>query len=463
MIRMSGYDAQFIYDEDQPNEPQHTLKISFLGKAASRRFSLAAARRDLAARLPYIEPLNWRAVRVPLDLDHPVWVRAPVDLRWHVRRMAVPAPGGHDELCEAISEILSRPLDRDRPLWEQWWLEGYEGGVVSVLKISHALADGSASRRLMEWVHGDRPVGDLPASSPEPLPSRRRLVVDALRDRWRALRRGIPALVRATHRARRRPAEPDASPLSLLNAPRHPLSGPLSSRRAFHFFRVPLAEAQEIRRALGGTVNDVVAAAVVGGVRRWLMERGALPGVPTVGGMPVSIRTAEEAEQWGNRVAAHFVRLPTQLSDPVERLQAVQQESARVKREAKRLGGAHLEDWIRWLGPGVAKAPGRLSRVFVRRGGRLPGIVSLTSVRGPGPDERWQSAWGPVEHFASVGHMKYSAGLNSTTWSYAGQLNFAFYACARAVPDLPRLSAHVAAAFEELRKCAARELAQLAA
>lgn len=461
MIRMSGSDAQFIYDEDHPNEPQHTLKISFLGAAASRKWSLAAARRDLAARLPHIEPLNWRAVRVPFDLHHPVWVRVPVDLDWHVRRMAVPAPGGHDELCEAISEILSRPLDQGRPLWEQWWLEGYEGGVVSVLKVSHALADGAASRRLMQLVHEVGQPPALHAPRPEPMPTRRRLLLDALRDRWQTLRLGVPALLRATYSALRQPVESDTK--GVFSAPPHPLAGPLTSRRRFYFFRVPLAQAQEIRRGLGGTVNEVVVTAVVGGVRRWLMERGALPGLATAGAMPVSIRTPDEAEQWGNRVAAHFVHLPTHLADPVERLRAVQQESARVKRETQRQAGAHFEDWIRWLGPSAAKAQGRLSRALVRRTARLPGSVSLTSVRGPGQDERWESAWGPVENFVSVGHMKYSAGLNSTTWSYAGQLNFGFYACAGAVPDLAALSNHVAEAFEELRKRAATELARVAA
>jgi diacylglycerol O-acyltransferase len=450
---MSGYDAQFIYDEDHPNEPQHTLKISFLGRVESAGFSLAAARRDLAARLPAIEPLNWRVARVPFDLYHPVWVRVPhVDLDWHVRRMAVSAPGGRDELCEAISEIVSRPLDRARPLWEQWWLEGYEGGVVSVLKVSHALADGAASVRLMELLHGGR--GDAVARS-DRAPTRWRLVVDALRDRWRDLRRELPRLLRATSRARKQPIDREAAGPNLFDAPPHPLSGPLSSRRAFHFFSVPLAEAQEIRRALGGTINDVATTAVTGGVRRWLMEQGALPGVPTIGAMPVSIRTAEEAEAWGNRIASHFVSLPTHLADPVARLRAVERESRRVKAEVERLRGTHFEDWVRWLGPTLAKAQGRFSRAFVRRASRLPGSVSVTSVRGPGVGERWQSAWGPVENFVSVGHMKYSAGLNSTTWSYAGQLNFAFYACARAVPDLDRLSGHVAEAFEELRKQAA--------
>src|SRR5437867_1351899 len=161
---MSGFDAQFIYDE-QPEEPQHTLKISFLSAAASAAWSFESARRDLARRIAAIEPLQWRAVRVPLDLHHPVWVADPdLDLDWHVRRTAVRAPGGRDELCEAISQILSVPLDPDRPLWELWWLEGYEGGVVAVLKISHALADGAASRRLLELLHTPEPACDLAPS-----------------------------------------------------------------------------------------------------------------------------------------------------------------------------------------------------------------------------------------------------------------------------------------------------------
>src|SRR4030095_7335022 len=107
---MSGQDAQFIYDE-RPNEPQHTLKISFLSARASAAWSFDSARRDLTRRLATLEPLQWRAPRVPLDLHHPVWVADPeLDLDWHLRRAAVRAPGGRDELCEALSQILSAAL-----------------------------------------------------------------------------------------------------------------------------------------------------------------------------------------------------------------------------------------------------------------------------------------------------------------------------------------------------------------
>jgi WS/DGAT/MGAT family acyltransferase len=467
--RMSGFDAAFIYDE-RPDEPQHTLKISFLSEPASAAWSFESARRDLERRIAGIEPLQWRVVRVPFDLYHPVWVADPeLDLDWHVRRAAVRAPGGRDQLCEAISQILSTPLDPNRPLWEMWWLEGYEGGIVSVLKISHALADGSASRRLLELLHTPELACDLLAESvSRPLPARWQLVRGALRDLGRALTGRIPALVRATRRSRARVAAARAGDSiaaeptpNIFAAPHHPLGGPLSRRRSFHFFTVPLAAAREVSRELGGTINDVVIAAVAGGVRRWLFERGELPGVPSGAFMPASIRAADEALVWGNRVTSRPLELPTQLADPVERLQAIQHETARAKEELKLREGAHLEDWLRWLPPVAHKALSLLMRTYMRVATQPPGGVAISNVRGPA--EKLVGPWGVVENFVSVGHMKYCAGLNTTVWSYGGQLSFGFYACARALPDLPRLSAYVADSFEELVKLAGRETARAAA
>jgi WS/DGAT/MGAT family acyltransferase len=464
---MSGYDAQFIYDE-RPDEPQHTLKISFLSERASAAWSFESARSDLARRIAAIEPLHWRAVRVPFDLHHPVWVADPeIDLDWHLRRAAVRAPGGRDELCEAISQILSVPLDPARPLWELWWLEGYEGGIVAVLKISHALADGSASKRLLELLHTPESAPSVIASSSRSLPGRWTLFVDAVRDLGRTFVHRIPALVRASRAARARviaaregdsiAAEPSPD---MLRAPHHPLGGPLSRRRAFHFFGAKLTDALEVRRQLGGTVNDVAVAAVAGGVRRWLFEHHSLPGVATRAFMPASTRTADEALLWGNRVTNRPLDLPTQIADPIERLRAVQHETARAKEEVRLREGAHLEEWIRWLPPFAAKAISAFMRAYLRAIPNSPGGVAISNVRGP--TQPLTGPWGLVENFVSVGHMKYSAGLNTTVWSYGERLNFGFYACARALPDLPRLSGYVADAFEELVKLAARESARAA-
>ncbi len=472
MRRMSGYDAQFVYDE-RPTEPQHTLKVSIYSAEASARYSFDGARRELRARLAALPPLRWRAVRVPLDLYHPVWVDDPeLDLDRHVRRLVLRAPGGRDELCDAISRLASRPLDPNRPLWEMWMLEGYEGGrIVSVLKMSHALADGGASRELLERLYSQDPVTE-PATDPaplpaEPLPSRWTLVRDALRDRVRDALVELPRLMRASLAARRRVRAarssgelPDDGPLPLLRWPHTPFSGSLSRRRAFHFTSVPLDDAREIRRALGCTINDVVLATVAGAVRRYLLDREALPSQPTLVYMPVSIREEHQLGTWGNHFTAQSVPLPTHLDAPLARLRTISRATARIKAEVALRRGALFEEWMGRLPPFVLKLLSHTARTLAHVHPKGPGSVCVSSVRGP--VERLHTLGGPIENFVSVGHMKYSAGLNVTVWSYAGRLNFGLYACAKAVPDLWRISQQLDESFRELLEAANREGLNLA-
>jgi len=464
MRRLSGYDAQFVYDE-RPTEPQHTLKVSIYSAEASARYSFDGARRELRARLAALPPLRWRAVRVPLDLYHPVWVEDPeLDLGRHVQRLTLPAPGGRRELCDAISRIASRPLDPDRPLWEMWMLEGYEGGrIVSVLKMSHALADGGASRELLERLYSQHPVAE-PAVEPEPLrgeplPSRWTLVRDALRDRVRDALVELPRLVRASLAARRRlraarrsGALPEEVSLPLLRWPHTPFSGSLSRRRAFHFTSLPLDDAKRIRGILGCTVNDVVLATASGAVRRYLLARDALPSRPTLVYMPISIREEHERGTWGNHFTARPVPLPTQLACPLARLRAIARATTRVKAEVALRRGALFEQWMGRLPPFVLKLLSHTARTLAHVHPKGPGSLCVSSV--PGPAERLHTLGGPIENFVSVGHMKYSAGLNVTVWSYADRLNFGLYACAKAVPDLWRISRYIEESFEELREAA---------
>jgi WS/DGAT/MGAT family acyltransferase len=465
--RLTGFDAQFIYD-DGPQEPQHTLKLAVLSPEASARCSREAMKDWIRARLPALPPLRWRALRVPFDLHHPVWVDDPaLDLDWHVRRLGLPAPGGRAELCEVVSELAGQPLDPSRPLWEMWLLEGYEGGrVVALLKLSHALADGAASRLLMERLWSDAVAATgRDAGAPAALPSRWRLLGGALRDLARDLGVELPKLLRAALRARRRVRAarargelPEAARFSPLRTPPTPFAGALSRRRAFHFASLSLAGAREIRRAFGCTLNDVVLATAAGAVRRYLLDRGALPGLPTRGFMPASIRS--EGELWGNRITTRFLELPTQLADPVARLRAIVRETKRAKAELRLREGAQLEDFERVLPPLLPKLIALLVRTLVRLRPDFPGGVTVSNVPGPAALRAFD---GKVENLVSVGHMKFAAGLNVTVWSYADRLNFALYACARAVPDLWRVAEHVGASFEELLEAAAHEAAREAA
>jgi diacylglycerol O-acyltransferase len=464
MRRMNGFDAQFVFDE-RPDDSQHTLKLAFLDEAASAGFDLAAARRQVAARLSRLDPLRWRSVRVPLDLHHPVWVEAGApDLAWHVRRAAIPAPGGRAELCEAVSQLASLPLDPRRPLWELWLLEGFEGGkVVLALKLSHALADGGESRLLLERLFEPAPTENpLPAAES---PARLVVLRDALRHRVRdlALLLGVArATVAGARRRRGLRAEPPALPApTRLRSPVTGLGGPLGPRRTFSYQTLALAQVREVGRTFGCTVNDVLIATTAGAMRRWLREQRGLPGLATLGHLPISDRPERERGTWGNRVVSLSFALPTQVGDPVARLRAAAAEGARVKAEFAARRGGLPEDWQRVLPPVFTKAYGALVRRIARLRPRLSAGVVVSNVRGP--DAALAAAGGHVENLVSVGHVKWVSGLNVTAWSYAGRLNVGLYACADAFPDLGRVAALVGESFEELAKAAAGEAARLRA
>jgi WS/DGAT/MGAT family acyltransferase len=488
MQRMTGYDAAFIYDE-RPDEPQHTLKVSIWSPEASAHYSLEGTRRFVAARLPQLPPLRWRVLRVPFDLYHPVCVDDPaLDLTFHIRRRALSAPAGRKELCEEVSRIASCPLDPERPLWEMWMLEGYLGDrVVAVLKMSHALADGSASKELLERLYADPTAGGeageratgaeageratgaeagASAHPARPLPSRFTLLRDALRDRIRDALVELPRLSRTTHRVRtalrRTPIARiyRGRRISLLSSPKTPFSGRPGRGRSFYFATVPIDEAKAIRRQFDCTLNDVVLATAAGALRGYLREHKALPGLPILAHMPACIRADGEREAFGNRITTRTLSLPTHMADPVERLRAARALAGEAKEDLQRRRGANLEDWLRWLPPVASKGIGYAARLFVRMNPEFTGGVTVSSV--PGPRRRLHAPGGSVENLVSVGHVKYVAGLNITVWSYAEQLNFGLYACPSSVPDVARLADHINQSFEELRKAATHEAARIA-
>jgi diacylglycerol O-acyltransferase len=465
MRRMSGFDAQFVFDE-RPGEPQHTLKLAFLDADASRGFDLAAARRLVSERLARLDPLRWRVARVPLDLHQPVWLESGApDLGWHVRRAAIPAPGGRPELCEVVSQIASVPLDPRRPLWELWLLEGFEGQkVVLALKLSHALADGGESHLLLERLFG--PVPETSALPAAESPSRLALLRSALRDAIRDLAR-LAAVARTTlanawrGHAQRLPGPSERLAPTPLRHPRTGFGGPLGPRRAFHYQTVSLAHARAVGKAFGCTLNEVLIAIVAGGVRRWLWEQRHLPGLATIGYLPISTRTESERGAWGNRVVSLPLALPTHLADPVARLRAAARENARLKAAFAAQRGGMIEDWQNVLSPLFTKSYAAFARAAARLRPRLSGGVVVSNVRGP--VQPFTVAGGSVENLVSVGHVKWVSGLNVTAWSYAGQLNLALYAAEDAFPDLGRVASHLGDAFEELAKAAAQESARVGA
>ena len=463
MRRLRAIDAQFLYlEEEIPAAHQHTIKVSTIGPNEAADYSFADSKVLLGERLHRLPPFRWRVVRVPGDLHEPLFVEDPdFDLDFHVRRMAVPAPGGIHELCELISDIASRPLDRNRPLWELYLIEGLEdGGLASVAKVHHTLADGVASAELLDLFY-DATADAQPSGrddwQPEAIPGRWSLLAHAVPDLARLLVDGLPRILGDTRRARRlKKATPplvSEPPPKSFTAPRTPLNRPLTPHRSFTVISVPLDDIRKVKTAFGTTINDVVLATAAGGVRRYLLERDALPATPMVASVPVSTRPPEARLTWGNHLAKIYVSLRTDVADPIERLQASRRAANAAKADLEATRGSRLEDWIEYL-------PVFLLRLLVRvlnrrfRSGKAPS-ENLVVSNVPGPRSKLYIGGSPVTSFFSVGPLVESVGLNITAWSYVDQMNVCLLSCREAVPDLWHLTDLLRESFDELAKLAA--------
>ena len=340
MHRLAGADSLFIFNENRARH-QHTLKIAVVDPAGADMPVTADALRDqIREALPLLEPFRWQLVRVPFDLGHPYWVDAPdLDLDYHVQRVAVPAPGGPREFAEVISRIASVGLERDRPLWQVWFVEGLaDGHIAYVSKVHHSLADGMASERLLAEAFADRPdhtpMGSGDTLQAEPVPGWWQLLGLGLADAMRMLL-ALPVLMLRTVRAARRgrvhargQSDSSARPFA---GPHTRFDEPLTPHRWFAYEIFDLAKIKKVGHAFGASVNDVMIAMAAGALRTYLRAHGELPDAPLTAAVPVSVRTPDEERTWGNRITTWYVTLATDVEDPAVRLQMIMR-SARVAR-----------------------------------------------------------------------------------------------------------------------------------
>ncbi|MGH9122814.1 MAG: wax ester/triacylglycerol synthase domain-containing protein, partial [Acidimicrobiales bacterium] len=291
---MLGLDAKFLYSET-PTAHMHTLKIAVFDVAdVPGGIPFGEVVDHLEHRLDRLPPLRRRVVPVPLALGHPVWIEDPAfDLRRHVHRRAVEAPGGDRELAALVAEIAGQPLLRDRPLWEITIVEGLtQKRLAAVAKVHHAVADGAASvALLLEALAAGGPNGAHQTWRPEDVPGDSALLRMALAAHLHRLRR-LPWLVARSvtglrQAAALRRAARVAPPLPL-STPRTPFNVSLTPERTFAMTTLPLEDLKAVRRAVGTTLNDVFLAVCSGAVRSYLLERNALPGRPLVASVPLS-------------------------------------------------------------------------------------------------------------------------------------------------------------------------------
>jgi diacylglycerol O-acyltransferase len=458
--RLSPLDSAFFHLEDG-----HTsVHIASLAIFEGPPPSLAEVRSAVAAKLPLVPRYRQRERSVPANLGQPVWVdHAEFDLADHVRAFPVPAPGGEAELADAMGELMSRPLDRSRPLWEDWLLTGLpDGQWALVTKLHHSMADGISGTDLLSTVLDTSPVPGEPVAdpwAPRPEPGALRLALDALRDRVSVSRDGVAAAVRSGRQPGRalRAAVDLARGLTGFAQALRPVSGsslvgPIGTRRAYRWLAVPLADVAVVRRAFGGTVNDVVLAAVTEGLRRLLLGRGEWPHRHTVRTLvPVSVRRPDEHGSPDNRVSAILAELPVQDVDPVDQLHHVIEHMRRLKGSAEAEAGATVTELADLLPPALLASA--LHVLF-----RLPHrMLSTVTTNVPGPRTTlYLAGRRMLAHYPYV-PIADRLRIGVAVTSYEGQLRFGFTADADHTPDLDVLRDGVATGFERLLAAARAE------
>ncbi|HLW17312.1 MAG TPA: wax ester/triacylglycerol synthase family O-acyltransferase [Actinomycetota bacterium] len=458
MERLSGLDAGFLYMET-PNAHMHTLKIAVIDPSDSTpRYSFQAVKDVLASRIHLLPPFRRRIVEVPWRLHHPVWIEDPnFDIDYHVRRVGCPAPGGPREFCEMISDVASRPLDREHPLWEIWVVEGLEDGRVGfVAKMHHTIADGLAAAALLANVMQTVPEQPSETSpwKPEAIPSNKTLLFDAVADIGKDLR-DLPNLLKRTFEAmtalrRNRRDAVVKTPLPFSTA-KTSFNAALTPHRTFAMTTLSLADVKAVRSAFGVTVNDVVLAVCAGALRRYLTDRAELPSKPLVAGVPTS--TSTEPRLGGNRVSNMFVTLRTDLDDPIARLKEIQAQTKAAKVVHNILGTEMLADWSQQTPP---RPFAWFMRLYSRRGwaSRHRPPINLVVSNVPGPPQPLEIVGARLETLSSVGPILEGIGLNITVWSYVGAMNFGIVACREHMPDIWSLADALRDSLVELRKAA---------
>jgi diacylglycerol O-acyltransferase len=388
MERMSAQDASFLHIEDE-STPMHVGGVSIF-EGPPPPFEEFQAK--IAAKLPLV-PRYRQVVRfVPVALSRPVWVDDPYfNLSYHVRRTALPSPGGDGELKTLTARVMSQNLDRAKPLWEIWVVEGLDDNRWALLsKVHHCMVDGVASTDLMAVLFDAErePTQQPPPDDwqPEPMPSEARLVAGALADRIAnpfaaaealagSLRspREVAALARQTASGIIRSAGIVRPP------PASSLNGPLSPHRRWSWARGRLADVQLARKAHGGTVNDVVLAAITGGFRELLESRDESTDRVLRTMVPVSVRRPGERGTYNNRVSAMFAELPVGEPDPVARLQSITAQMAGLKDSQQAVAGEVLTSLSGF-------APPMLLALGARLASRLPQRALNTGTTNvPGP------------------------------------------------------------------------------
>ncbi|MBJ8341373.1 wax ester/triacylglycerol synthase family O-acyltransferase [Antrihabitans sp. NCIMB 15449] len=458
MERLSGLDASFLYMETSTQLLHVCGLIELDPSTIPDGYSFDALKHELGARARTIPTFRRKLQDSAFNLDHPVWVDdTDFDIDRHCHRVAVPAPGDRATLAELCGHIASQPLDRSRPLWEMWIIEGLEDGRIAVMsKMHHAGVDGITGANVMSQLCGLEPDAPTPADSGTASiggASSAEIAVGGLfayASRPIKFLKVLPTALTVPQwisRARRGEAMP-----APFTAPRTSFNGTITGHRSIAYSQLDLAKVKLVKNTFGAKVNDVVLTLVASALRMYLEDRGELPDSSLVAVVPVSVH-AKSNRPGTNKVSSMFSQLRTDIDDPVERLQAIAEANVVSKLHQEALDANMLQDWTQFAGPATFGVAMRLY-AKLRLADRHPVIHNLVVSNVPGPPVPLYFLGARVTGMYPLGPVFHGAGLTITVLSLEKHLNVGLIACSELAPNLWSLADAFPEALDELVKAA---------
>jgi diacylglycerol O-acyltransferase len=465
MQQLSGMDSSFLYMETGTT-PMHIGSLSIYDQrsAPGGHVTFKDILQFFELRLHKARAFRQRLARVPMGLDHPYWIEDPdFDLEFHVRHIALPKPGDWRQLCIQAARLHARPLDRNRPLWEAYVIEGLDnvegvpaGSFALVTKIHHAAIDGVSGAEIMAAIHDLTPDADvegpMQAWTPERVPTGVELITKAALNTISAPAKFGKLIYRSAPSLGKVVAGIASRQLKIpVRVPRTRFNGRVSSHRVFTGRPFDLNEIKAIKNSQPGTtVNDVVVTICGGALRKYLEAKNELPTESLVAMVPMSARSEENRKAAGNRVTAMSLRIRSDIEDSLERLLAVHEESDQAKKLTYTMGPNLAADAAEFLPSTVS---GLLARTYANSGlvDRVPALVNTVITNVPGVNMPLYSMGSKMVATYGLGPVVHGVGLFQPILSYNDTITISAVADRSMMPDPDFYAQCLQSSFNELK------------
>lgn len=442
---MGGADA-FMLAFETPKAYMHTFKVAILDPSTDPEgWSFEKLRQDFKDRIHLVPIFRWKFTPAPFGLNHALWVEDPeFNLDYHLRHVACPAPGDHKALCRFMSDVYAYQLDRSRPLWNSWVVEGLEGGKVAVVTmLHHAYVDGVGASWGLEQLYKETPgwhPDNVPEWHPRPVPSWFKQLWLALVDWPEVALKNLPKVLIGLRQRKALEREyeqtgkpPHPSPTMMKQTP---INTVLNYGRTFVCNSMPLADFKSISKGLGVTINDIFLCCAAGAIRRLFLDEGYSPDQgPLIAATPFAGERPKGMEGSGNFVTMDYCWLHTDIKDPMERLHASHEAANEMKVHLKKMVAMYADFGaiMKILPAWSVKAFSWWLREKKKGSLSLFGNLPLSNV--PGPRKPLYLNNYKLDNWFSTGQIADGSGLNITMWSYCQNVNLCILADKKVLPD----------------------------